>query len=877
MDLERRGTIERFIRGRLAAVLAVAAASLPVAARPPQADPTTQLLTEMTASLEQANADAFRALGTPQLSIPSTLVFLRMAEAGPSRVVLRERQRNRDGATTRTVVDLLASQGQTGRLATWEIASRSNATRPSRDELVSISELGAVDRLRRLVLDNATAYAVRDFTFAAPDLTVRMARGVAFAADSGGGQTALVLHGEGLLTFAPPVPAEQAQLRLFGGRDVLTTAYGDAFIRVPPGTIERAIAVGALRARPAASNDVTRAARVFADRSTRTFTLNLGDLTSDSWSVDPPPGSAIVEFQTPRFGWLTYTRTPGDVEDVALFDRTRRRQISLYSSVDPHDTETTQDPGYDVRHYDVDARIDPTRSFITARTALTLRLTRLPASGLTLRLAEPLVVSSVSSPQLGRLLAMRVVGQDQLLVSLPSVVTLDGDVRIDVAYAGRLESQALDREALEFDAQQDDEIPAHRVPPTPRFVYSTRRAWYPQVAGADYATATLRVTAPDDLSVVASGARDDSPSASALPPPESGRWRTTRFQAERPVRYLACVISRWLPVGTATAIVTGTQDRVAVNALATAPQARPAADLAAQTARILTFYAAEIGDAPYPTFTAAAIDDDLPGGHSPAYFALIQQPRASSFLTWRDDPVAFDQVPEFVLAHEVAHQWWGQAVGYTSYHDQWLSEGLAQYFALRYIAATRSAGVTHNVIARMRASVGGLEGEGPISLGYRLGHIRGTPRVFRAVLYNKSALVLDMLRRLVGNGPFTAGLRTFYAASRFRGATTNDLRVAFEHTSGQSLERFFDRWIRGAALPRLSVSWHQPDPHTLTVRLEQTGDVFDLSAAIVIDYADGRSEVVDVAAHQSVSETPIPVRGPIRRVHVERDLTLAHW
>ena len=55
------------------------------------------------------------------------------------------------------------------------------------------------------------------------------------------------------------------------------------------------------------------------------------------------------------------------------------------------------------------------------------------------------------------------------------------------------------------------------------------------------------------------------------------------------------------------------------------------------------------------------------------------------------------------------------------------------------------------------------------------------------------------------------------------------------------------------------------------------GDVFDLPVPIVIDYADGRSESVDVLAREPVNETRIPLQSPIRRVHVDRELTLARW
>ena len=80
----------------------------------------------------------------------------------------------------------------------------------------------------------------------------------------------------------------------------------------------------------------------------------------------------------------------------------------------------------------------------------------------------------------------------------------------------------------------------------------------------------------------------------------------------------------------------------------------------------------------------ALVESDLPGGHSPAYFAVLNQPLPTTPLTWRNDPASFDSFPEFFLAHEVAHQWWGQAVGWRNYHEQWLSEGFAQYFAALY-------------------------------------------------------------------------------------------------------------------------------------------------------------------------------------------------
>ena len=109
-----------------------------------------------------------------------------------------------------------------------------------------------------------------------------------------------------------------------------------------------------------------------------------------------------------------------------------------------------------------------------------------------------------------------------------------------------------------------------------------------------------------------------------------------------------------------------------------------------QTSTILSRYADIVGDLPYPSFSLALVDDPLPGGHSPAYFALLHQPLPTSNYTWRNDPVSFDKFPQFFLAHELAHQFWGDAIGGENYHEQWISEGFAQYFALLHAERSRS-------------------------------------------------------------------------------------------------------------------------------------------------------------------------------------------
>jgi aminopeptidase N len=160
--------------------------------------------------------------------------------------------------------------------------------------------------------------------------------------------------------------------------------------------------------------------------------------------------------------------------------------------------------------------------------------------------------------------------------------------------------------------------------------------------------------------------------------------------------------------------------------------------------------------------------------------------------------------------------------------------------------------------------------QGPVYLGYRLGHIKGESRVFRALVYNKGAAVLHMLRRLIGDEAFFSGIKRFYADNRFRKAGTDDLRKAMETASGRDLSRFFERWIYDNGIPRLRYST-AVEGAELVVRVEQAGEIYDVPVTIAVTYTDNKTAESVVIVNDATTVANLPLSGTVRSIEVNPD------
>ncbi|AMY12909.1 Aminopeptidase N [Luteitalea pratensis] len=821
-----------------------------------------------------------------------------------TRAVVRERDRQdlADGVT-RVIADILIETAALAHVSTWrlDIAPPSAAADQSR-RVRAAARLSIVDGLVRLALSERQ-YAVRDLHIRGEDLDVAIASGVAYAAEVRGMITALVVIGDGEVTFSPKPESEKGQLRLVAGDEVLRSKVSRLFLRVNPADVAQHVSLDSLKPMETDRGMLDRARRLFGDQVGQSYSLDLNDLSRETWNLVPPIGDLLVDMDLARFGQISYARSGGDSEDISLFDRKRRKNLSVYTSqrnlamrgTRRYNEEDRLD--YVVEQYNVDVSFDPARLWLEGRADLDLRITSAAAQTLTLRLAEPLVLRAVTSDEFGRLLALRVRGQNNIVVNLPDSLRRGQTLRLRVAYGGRLPPVPAEREAVTVGQQMLSEV---ALEPEPRFVYSHRSYWYPQSSVTAFAKARIRVTVPPDFTVLGSGI-PDPPTVTTTP---DGRPRRAfTFRALQPIRYLSIAISRFVQVVSADVsrrAATATDDAAASPRLSRSGegvfydetsvemwsqprQTSRARDLLDTTTDIMRFYGDLVDDLPFPSLRLVLAEDTLPGGHSPAYFALLNQPMPGTPFTWARDPVAFDDFPQYFIAHELAHQFWGQAVAGENYHEQWISEGFAQYFALLYAQKVRPKETVAGVFRQMYRSALEVSDQGPIWLGYRLGHMKGESRVFRATVYNKSALVLHMLRRLMGEAAFSRGLQRFYGQSRFRRVGTDDLRAAMETEYGRPLVRFFERWVYGADIPVLRTSWEQvdlvtagadgqaPAGSTLRLILEQGPKVHDVPVTATIVYADGRAEQVLAVVTDQVTEVQVPATGRVREVRFNED------
>jgi hypothetical protein len=657
---------------------------------------------------------------------------------------------------------------------------------------------GGIEGLVHLSIDPA-GYRADGLMFRFEDFELQMQRGTLFSSPAQVGPTAFVFVGEGTARFHPTPTTEQEQLRQFTGRPDLVERVHSAFVRIHPADLHRFLSPVRLEVDPQASKRRGAAEELFREQVGRALVLD-ALLPGSPWWILPSLGDSLVTFKTARRGTLTYAMNADDPEGISLFDRSRKRQICLYPpSGGGMDYDEDDGRAVDVIHHDLHLKVEPDRNRIEGRDKIRMRLLS-PAPWVRLRLDDALRVDSVTSAEAGRHLFLRVRDQDSMMVSLGPWSSALAELTLEVRYSGVLHAGPVEREALQTAPGESpgtyganistglsgEELNLERV-----LVYTNRSAWYPQGSADDHATADVTVDMPAGYTAVTGG---DRVSASI-----EDQRSVVRYSQKLPGRYIS------LAVGRLAQVEERTEAEPALRGFSVNRTRSEVHETLERARAILSFYAGEFGPCPYPSLSVVLIEGLTPGGHSPPGMVVVSRRPPLLRAALAQDPGDFSDVPDFFLAHELAHQWWGHGVAGKNYHDRWISEAFAQYAAALWVRQSRGEKPFREILDRFADWAFRGNGAGPISLGNRLGRVTEDPRAFRSVVYDKGAYVLHMFRGLVGEEAFRNGLRTLQQTYRFRKAGTADLRAALEAASGRDLRAYFQEWVFGTTLPHLQL------------------------------------------------------------------------
>jgi len=243
-----------------------------------------------------------------------------------------------------------------------------------------------------------------------------------------------------------------------------------------------------------------------------------------------------------------------------------------------------------------------------------------------------------------------------------------------------------------------------------------------------------------------------------------------------------------------------------------------------------------------------------------------------------------------VTAHEVAHQWWGHTVGFSSGRDQWMSEGFAELSASLYVSMIEKnprkfldfwSDERELLLERNAQGYRAIDA-GPVTLGYRASNSRTGFDVTRRLIYPKGAYILHMVRmmmwdRKTGDDNFKATMHDFVTTYAGKAATTEDFKAMVEKhmTAEMDLEGnhrmdwFFNEYVYGTALPSYKIDYNfAKDPSGDVVfgfKVTQSGvdDKFRMLVPIYLELADGRTVPLGRArlAGSSSVEQKVPLRG----------------
>lgn len=215
-----------------------------------------------------------------------------------------------------------------------------------------------------------------------------------------------------------------------------------------------------------------------------------------------------------------------------------------------------------------------------------------------------------------------------------------------------------------------------------------------------------------------------------------------------------------------------------------------------------------------------------------------------------------------VVIHEIAHQWFGNAVTEYTWDDVWLSEGFATYFTLLFVEKDEGKDAFVKGLQAARTTIEKYYASGK-NFAIIAERSPEKEEVTSAITYQKGAWVLHMLREKIGDIAFQKGIRSYYKKYFNANATTDQFRLEMEKASGVALQSFFNQWLLHSGIPAIQVNWkYNASKKLLEISLLQTQAdalVYELPIEIAIQPASGEPVKQKLLLHNKQDTFRIPM------------------
>jgi len=490
--------------------------------------------------------------------------------------------------------------------------------------------------------------------------------------------------------------------------------------------------------------------------------------------------------------------------------------------------KTLNQAQYDVHHYDLDLDLDPAAHVLTGTVTVTAEVTGSAISAMDLNLTLNMAVSvataggsNVTTSRSGAVLT----------VNLDRTYTTGETVVVAVTYSGNPAGGAFGWDS--FGGQ-------HMIW-TLSEPYGARNWWPCKDLNSDKADSVdIRVTVPDNLIVASNGLM--------VSDVDNGATRTFHWKSNYPIAtYLVSLAIHPYTRYSDWYSPQGGGDPMEVQYFIYPDHVgwvEPTYDL---TVPMIDVFAQAYGEYPF-------VDEKY--GHAEfTWGGGMEHQTLTSMGGWSED----------LISHELAHQWWGDMVTCEDFGHIWLNEGFATwseaYWAEQYYDFARY---------QQYMDYASYYGPGTIFVEDPL-----TENIFDGNLsYNKGSWIVHMLRGVLGDADFFAGLALYRANHLYGSATTEQLQSALETVSGRDLTAFFQQWIYGEYFPIYSYGWvtgPQPGEITVTITQEQinTG-LFTMPIRLRVNTTGGSMDF-KVENSQAVEDHVLTVTGTVANVELDPD------